>query len=212
MIEAALAGAAAGYAIAIPVGAIAVLIIHIGLREGFWHGVAAAAGAATADGIYATIASLAGLAVAALVGPFLLPVRIVGGLALVLIGARGLLGLRSPRAIGESTEQVASLRPRRQTYFSLLGLTLLNPATIIYFTGLTLGLPFLGDADERLAFSAGAFAASFSWQVLLALFGTALGRGAGARLRLPTIVFGNAVVILLGLLIIAEALRPVAPT
>lgn len=35
MIEAALAGAIAGYAIAIPVGAIAVLIIHVGLTTGF---------------------------------------------------------------------------------------------------------------------------------------------------------------------------------
>ncbi len=209
MIEAALAGAVAGYAIAIPVGAIAVLIIHTGIREGFGHGVAAAAGAATADGIYSTIASLAGLGITAVIGPLLMPLRIVGGVALVLIGARGLIALRSPRAIGEPTDAIALQRPRRQTYLSLLALTMLNPATIIYFAALTVGLPFLGGVGERLAFSAAAFAASFSWQVLLAVFGTALGRGAGARLRQPTIVLGNAIVIVLGLLIVAEALRPV---
>ena len=47
MLEAALAGAIAGYAIAIPVGAIAVLIIHIGLTSGLRQGLAAGAGAAT---------------------------------------------------------------------------------------------------------------------------------------------------------------------
>lgn len=209
MIEAALAGAIAGYAIAIPVGAIAVLIINIGIRDGFGHGVAAAAGAATADWIYATTASLAGLGLTAIIGPLLMPLRIVGGIALVAIGAWGLVKLRDPRALGDPSEVGSIRRSSRRTYLSLLGLTLLNPATVIYFAALTVGLPFLGGVAERLAFSAAAFAASLSWQILLALFGTALGRGTGARLRLPTIVLGNAVVIVLGLLILAEALRPI---
>jgi threonine/homoserine/homoserine lactone efflux protein len=208
LIEAALAGVVAGYAIAIPVGAIAVLIIHTGIRDGFGHGLAAAAGAATADGIYAILASLAGLGVAALIGPLILPLRIVGGAVLVFIGARGLTSSRSPRALGEPADAMAIQRPRRQTYLSLLGLTLLNPATVIYFAALTVGLPFLGGVGERLVFSIAAFAASLSWQILLALFGTALSRGAGARLRQPTILIGNAVVIVLGLLILVEAFRP----
>lgn len=209
MIEAALAGAVAGYAIAIPVGAIAVLIIHTAIRDGFGHGVSAAAGAATADGIYSTIASLAGLGLTAVLGPLLMPLRIVGGAALVVIGARGLIALRSPRALGEPGQVLAG-RSRRRTYISLLGLTLLNPATVIYFAALAVGLPFLGGVGERLVFSAAAFGASFSWQIVLALFGSALSRGAGAWLRRPTIVIGNAVVILLGLLIVVEAIRPAA--
>jgi threonine/homoserine/homoserine lactone efflux protein len=211
VIEAAVAGAVAGYVIAIPVGAIAVLIISIGIREGFGHGVAAAAGAATADGIYAIGASIAGLGLTALIGPLIGPVRIAGGLALMFIGARGLMSLRTPRASLDTEEPHAIVRPRRHTYLSLLALTLLNPATIIYFASLTVGLPFLGGLEDRLAFSAAAFAASLSWQLLLALFGTALSRGAGARLRTPTIVIGNAVVIALGLLILVEALRPTTP-
>jgi threonine/homoserine/homoserine lactone efflux protein len=47
--QAALAGLVAGYAIAIPVGAIAVLIIHTALTQGLRAGLAAGAGAATAD-------------------------------------------------------------------------------------------------------------------------------------------------------------------
>ena len=209
MLEALLAGAAAGYAIAIPVGAIAVLIIQTGARAGFGHGVAAAAGAATADGVYATVASIAGLAVTQLIGPLITPLRIIGGLLLMAIGARGLLGIRSSHNLGESETKPVRDRHRRHTYLSFLALTALNPATVIYFASLTVGLPFLGGVDERLAFSAAAFAASFSWQILLAGFGTALSRGPAARLRQPTVIVGNAVIIVLGVLILLEAFKPV---
>jgi len=59
MLQAAIAGLLAGYAIAIPVGAIDVLIIHTGLSHGLRTGIAAAAGAASADLLYASIAALA---------------------------------------------------------------------------------------------------------------------------------------------------------
>ena len=152
MLEALLAGAAAGYAIAIPVGAIAVLIIQTGAREGFGHGVAAAAGAATADGVYATLASIAGLAITQLIGSLVTPLRIVGGLLLMVIGARGLLGIRSSHNVGESETTPAPDRLRRHTYFSFLALTALNPATVIYLASLTVGLPLLGGLGERLGF------------------------------------------------------------
>jgi arginine exporter protein ArgO len=89
-------------------------------------------------------------------------------------------------------------------------LTLLNPATVIYFAALTVGLPFLGDISERLVFAGAAFLASLSWQSLLAVFGALLGRGAGHRLRLPTVLLGNFIVIALGLLVLAGTLAPTA--
>lgn len=53
-------GLIAGYGIAIPVGAIAILIVEMGLRCGFKVGFMAGAGAATADLLYASLATLAG--------------------------------------------------------------------------------------------------------------------------------------------------------
>lgn len=202
MLEAALAGALAGYAIAIPVGAIAVLIIHIGLSRGFRAGTAAAAGAASADGIYATIAGFAGAVVASLVGPLLVPLQVVGGVVLVGLGVRGLMALRAPRESADQQVHAAVRVAHGRTYLELLGLTLLNPATIVYFTALTVGLPFLGGLAERLVFAAAAFAASFSWQVGLAAFGAALGRGAGHRLHRPTQTIGNVIIAGLGVLIV----------
>ena len=205
MIEAVLAGVVAGYAIAIPVGAIAVLIIHIGMTGGLRAGLAAAAGAASADAIYVTLAVLAGYGISALVGPLIGPLRICGGLVLVAIGARGLyLAWRARHAAGPA-RAVTAHAVHGRTYLELLGLTLLNPATVVYFAALAVGLPFLGGLGERFAFAAAAFLASLSWQVLLAGFGTALGRGAGHRLRQPTMLLGNVVVIGFGLVVLAGA-------
>jgi arginine exporter protein ArgO len=201
-LEAALAGALAGYAIAIPVGAIAVLIIHTGLTNGLGHGLAAGAGAASADGIYATIAALAGAGVTALIGPWMTPLRVVGGIVLVGIGLLGLFSAWRTREHA-ATAHAPAHRPHGRTYVALLGLTLLNPATVIYFAALTVGLPFLGDTPERLVFAAAAFVASLSWQSLLAGFGAMLGRGAGHRLRLPTMLVGNLAIIGFGLVVLA---------
>lgn len=209
MFEAALAGAVAGYAIAIPVGAIAVLIIHTGLTGGLRSGLAAGAGAATADLIYAAIAALAGLGVSAVIGPLIGPLRLVGGGVLIGLGVRGLLALRSARETIPASAEDHSATPRSllRTYAGFLGLTLLNPVTVVYFAALTVGLPFLGGGAERLVFAVTAFIASLSWQWLLAVFGAALGRGAGHRLHRPTVLLGNAVVIGLGTLILLEGLR-----
>lgn len=209
MAEAIIAGVIAGYAIAIPVGAIAVLIIHIGLTGGLRSGLAAAAGAASADAIYATVAALAGYGIATLVGPLVLPLRIVGGVVLIGIGVRGLWTVwrsADPAAVAGARPHVVHGR----TYLQLLGLTLLNPATVIYFAALAVGLPFLGGLAERLAFAAAAFAASLSWQVLLAIFGAALGRGAGHRLRRPTMLLGNVIIIAFGAVVLLGATPPAA--
>ena len=202
MLQAAIAGALAGYAIAIPVGAIAVLIIHTGLTHGLRAGLAAGAGAATADFIYASLAALAGLWVASIIGPFETPLRVIGGAILIVFGVRGLLALRSAReTIDPAAVAEAEHRPHHRTYLTLLALTLLNPATVVYFSALIVGLPFLGDAGDRLVFAAAAGLASLSWQWLLAIFGAALGRGGGHRVRRVSSAVGNGVIIVMGALI-----------
>lgn len=207
MLQAAIAGALAGYAIAIPVGAIAVLIIHTGLTQGLRAGMAAGAGAATADLIYASIAALAGLWVSSIIGPFEDPLRIVGGAILIAFGVRGLLLLRSAReTVDPVTAHGEARRPHHRTYLTMLGLTLLNPATVVYFSALIVGLPFLGDAGDRLAFAVAAGAASLSWQWLLAVFGAALGRGGGHRVRQISATVGNGVIIVMGALIMLAPL------
>jgi threonine/homoserine/homoserine lactone efflux protein len=205
LLEAIVAGTVAGYAIAIPVGAIAVLIMHTAIQNGLRAGLAAGAGAATADGIYALVAVFAGIAAARLLGEVQTPLRLVAGVVLMAIALHGLARLRSPRGTPTVPRAVASARHRR-TYIVLFGLTLLNPVTVVYFAALVVGLPELGGAVERAAFVGAVLVASLSWQSLLALVGALLGRGSAHRLRRPTTIIGSLVVLAFGLFVLWQAL------
>lgn len=189
-----LAGALAGYAIAIPVGAIAVLIVEIGIRRGFRTAAAAGAGAASADGLYASLAAVGGAAIAGILEPLARPLKVIAIGALLGIGLRGLvLMLLGPRRVAGSAE----LPVRRiGTYLRFLALTLLNPATVIYFAALILGLPNLGRGpDERAAFVAGAFLASLSWQTTLAAIGAIAHHRLPPRFQVAISLLGNLVIV-----------------
>jgi threonine/homoserine/homoserine lactone efflux protein len=205
VLEAVLAGAIAGYAIAIPVGAIAVLIIQVGIQHGLRAGLAGAAGTATAFGIFAIIAMSAGLAATRLVDELQSPLRLAAGVVLIAIGLRGLLQLRAPTD-GPWSGGSRGAMDRRRTYVELLVLTLLNPVAVLFFAALVIGLPPLGGVPERAAFVAAVVASSFSWKALLAGLGSLLGRGRlGPRLRRPTAIVGSLVIIGFGLFILWQA-------
>ena len=99
MIVALLAVLAAGYGIAIPVGAVSVLIVETGLRSGFRSAAAAGAGTATADAVYATIAAVFGTALAAALIPWQAPLRAAA--VVVLVG----LALRGFRSVARDAER-----------------------------------------------------------------------------------------------------------
>jgi arginine exporter protein ArgO len=163
-----LAGVAAGYGIAVPVGAIGVLIAGLSARSSLRVGAAAGLGAATADGIYAAVAVVGGAAVAHLIAPVQVPLRWVA--AAVLLGLAAMTA-RSAFRKGPA-ERVAPATPAR-AYAGVLALTLLNPATVIYFAALVIGR---GGAGGGPWFVAGAFLASASWQLLIAGGGSLVGR------------------------------------
>lgn len=197
-------GAIAGYAIAIPVGVIAILILETGLKRGFWHGFAAGSGAATADLIYATIAVTLGVAVAQLLDPIAPALKLTSAAFLVAMGAAGLY--RTWRARNESRNVgVRAVNANvYQTYVTLLALTILNPATIAYFAALILG-GTVGQAPgtvEKMAFVTGAALASWSWQSLLAAIGALAHRHMPPGFRVWTSFVGNFIIIALGITIL----------
>lgn len=192
-----LSGAAAGFAVAIPVGAIALLIIELGLRRGFRIGAAAGAGAATADGVYASVAGLAGTALATAISPIEVPLRLLSVIVLVALAVRGLVG--SVR--GESADTPTSSPPplaMGRTYAQFLALTLLNPTTIVYFAALILGLRAanLGGASVA-AFVIGAFVASLAVQWTYAGLGALGHRRLSPRGRAALGVVGDVVILAL---------------
>jgi arginine exporter protein ArgO len=187
-----LAGVAAGYGIAVPVGAIGVLIAGLSARTSLRVGAAAGLGAATADGIYATVAVLGGAAVADLIAPVATPLRWAAAVVLLGLAAMTAWGAFRKRAAQDAPERPATAT---RAYAAILALTLLNPATVIYFAALVIGH---GGAGGGPWFVIGAFLASASWQLLIAGSGSLVGRLlTGPRGRTITALVSSAVIAIL---------------
>ncbi|GAA0804174.1 LysE family transporter [Spirilliplanes yamanashiensis] len=189
MTSAFLAGVVAGYGIAVPVGAIGVLLVGLAARAGVRVGAAAALGVAVADGVYALVAVAGGAALAAALAPVAGPLRYAAAVVLLALAAHTVAGALRRRS--GAPPRVAATPAR--AFLALFGLTLLNPATVLYFVALVLGrAPGSGGGA---AFVAGAFLASASWQLLLAAGGSLVGRAlTGPRARLATALVSAAVV------------------
>lgn len=218
----------AGYGIAIPVGAIAVLILELGMRGGFRPAFAAGSGAAAADLTYAALAALAGPPLAAALSTYSVYLRWGSAALLLAIGGRGLRAAASGRAkskpgagssaagapnpsagagssaAGAPNPSISAGRGLLRTFLQFLGLTLLNPLTVAYFVALMLGRGTASplSPEGRLAFVAGAWLASWSWQTVLAASGALAQRLLSRRAQRLTAILGNAVVIGFGLRIL----------
>jgi threonine/homoserine/homoserine lactone efflux protein len=204
LLSAFLIGAAAGYAIAIPVGPIAVLIVRTGLRRGFRVAAAAGAGTATVDLIFAILAVMVGGAVSSALASVLLPMRLAAAAALMYLAVRALLRLgRTDMGLDTPGDERSAAR----TYVLFIGLTLLNPATVAYFASLAVGLPQIAqDSGSRLAFAVGASLSSLSWQTVLAAIGAALHSRLTPRIELATTLLGSAILGAFALKIASDAL------
>jgi threonine/homoserine/homoserine lactone efflux protein len=190
--QAFLLGIAAGYAIAIPFGPIAILIVRTGVRQGLRAAAAAGAGTATADLIFATIAMLFGAAASAFLAPILPAARLVAGAALAVIALRGLVAAPQPMERETGTVRAGN------TYLLFLGLTMLNPPTVIYFVSLAIALPEVSaDFASRAIFAVAAFLASLSWQEVLALVGAMLHGRLTPRLQRITAVVSSLIILAL---------------
>lgn len=162
---------------AVPFGAIAILIVETAIRRGRSLGWAAGAGAATADFTYASLAALFGAALAALVGPIQVPLRVLSVVALVVIAGRGIVGALAQARRPADAPDLERLNQSSvaRTYALFVGLTIVNPATLIYFVALILGLPAVGsNAGDKAVFVVGAGLASLAWQLLIATAGSVL--------------------------------------
>jgi arginine exporter protein ArgO len=93
------------------------------------------------------------------------------------------------------------------TYLRFLALTLVNPLTVVYFSSLVIGLRLEWSFAAGAVFAAGAFAASLSWQLLLAALGAVGRHRLGAGFRVTAAVIGNLVVVGLAAAIVVRALR-----
>ncbi|MFJ3900135.1 LysE family transporter [Streptomyces sp. NPDC090025] len=202
MIAAAVAGLLAGYGIAIPVGAVGAYLVAVTARTGWRTGAAAALGVATADGLYAVLAVAGGSVLVPLLTPVTTPLRWVSAAVLLFLAARAAhSALRAHRSGTLASRDDGSPGPGPlRAYLTFLGITLLNPMTVIYFAALVLatGPDTPTTPATRLVFVLAALLASASWQLLLATGGTLLSRTlTGPRGRLATTLASSALIAVL---------------
>lgn len=194
--DAFLPGLWAGYALAVPVGALAVLLVSVTARTSFRVGASAALGVATADGLYALAAVAGGAALSRAVAPVAGPLRSLAALLLLGMAVRTAVRALRDRGTQGGPERDVLGRPVR-AYLAFLGLTLINPWAVLYFSALVLaggaGTP-AGVAGPAV-FVAAVTLASVSWQLFLAAGGTVLGRAlTGSRGRVVTALLSAVVV------------------
>ena len=190
------AGLVAGYGVAVPVGAIGVLVVDAGMRGGFRPAAAAASGVAAADFLYAAVAAAAGTVIAELLAPYERTVQLAAAAVLVAVAAIGLWSLRRRPAEADAARRPPS---GRGTFLRFLALTSVNPATVAYFAALIAGLPAVASApaEGKVAFVLAAGAASLSWQLVLGAAGATMHHKLPPSARLWTAVAGNALVLAL---------------
>jgi arginine exporter protein ArgO len=187
------AGIVAGLAVALPLGAIGVLIVDLGVRAGFRPAFLAGLGTALADGLYATVAAVAGLAVGAWLAPAERAIALAAATALGAVGVYGLVALRREPAARPLPAADHRLVAR------FLALTAINPATAATFAGLIVGLPAVAHASPpgKAAFVVGAFGASLAWQSTLAGGGALMRHGLPPSARTWTSIAGRVLVLAL---------------
>ena len=199
MTAALIAGLVAGYGVALPIGAIGAYLVSLTARTSLRIGASAALGVATADGIYALLATVGGSMSARAIEPISNPLRWASVVILATMAARlGATAVRRFRTAPAPTSPIdmPAEAPDR-AYFRLLALTLVNPLTLVYFSALVLGRQGSSSftAGSQCVFVLAAFAASASWQLLLAGGGALLGRIlAGPRGRLITALVSCALI------------------
>ncbi|MFD3568150.1 LysE family transporter [Streptomyces sp. NPDC058667] len=210
MTAAVVAGLLAGYGIAIPVGAVGAYLVAVTARTGWRTGVGAALGVATADGVYALLAVAGGSVLVPVLAPVMDPLRWASVTVLVVLAARAAWqALAAYWAGGLASRDDGTVLTPARAFLTFLGITILNPMTVIYFAALILATgpsAPVGLAD-RTAFVLAALAASASWQLLLALGGTLLGRIlTGTRGRLATTLASSTLTVVLAVRLVGEGL------
>ncbi|MFD0267907.1 LysE family transporter [Streptomyces sp. NPDC127106] len=216
----ALAGTVAGLGVAMPMGAMSVLLLQEAMRDRR-TAVAAAAGIAAVDLGYAALATALGPWVASHVAPVEAWIRLAAAAVLLAIAAHGLRaaarepGLAAPDPVTEPSAPDpaapdAGHRADRDTgrgtgggtgggrakaFARYVGLTAVNPTTALYFAALTTAqAATLHTAASAAAFLTGVAAASLLWQQALVAVGALAGRKVPARLRVWSFRLGYGLV------------------
>jgi threonine/homoserine/homoserine lactone efflux protein len=204
-------GVLAGLGLAIPVGAMSIMLFQTAATKGWRFGAAGGAAMATVDFLYALATALLGAALAAYVATWGTALSAVGAGILLVLGAitiwRTIKAYRSTLAESNRTAEGSIAK----TFATFVGATLVNPQTAIYFLAIAPSVAASNNGPDALAssslFAFGVFIGSIAWQQVLAFSGSLLHKVSGKRLRFITGLIGGALVVSLAISMLLKALN-----
>lgn len=152
-----------GLAVAAPLGPVGALCIQRTLAQGMLAGLAGGLGTALADALYASLAASGFAAFSSILTPFNQPLRLVGGAFLIWFGWQSLrqrpAQATAPLKAGDHAGTLGA------TFL----LTMVNPATILFFAAIFagLGLGEMVSGVEAAIVVGGVFLGSMGWWLVL---------------------------------------------
>ncbi|MYT26849.1 LysE family transporter [Streptomyces sp. SID7760] len=208
LLSPALSGTVAGLGVAMPMGAMSVLLLQEAMRHRR-TAMAAAAGIATVDLAYAALATALGPWVASHVSPVEAWIRLLSAIVLLSLAAHALYRGRAlpaaepepePDPAATATAKPPAVEARgaggaRAAFARYVALTAVNPTTALYFAALTTAqASTLTARAPAAAFLAGVATASLLWQQTLVAIGAAAGRRISPAARAWTFRLGYGLV------------------
>lgn len=157
-------GLVAGFALAAPMGPVAMLCVRRTLTKGRVQALVAGTGAALADMIFGAVAGLGITVVNTFVTNYQTIIGAIGG---VIVLAMGILTYRSPIVLADGEVKVQSLRRDTAAAFTM---AITNPATMGAAAGLFAAFGVIDatlDPSRAFWLVAGVFAGSMLWWVIL---------------------------------------------
>jgi threonine/homoserine/homoserine lactone efflux protein len=161
-----LKGVLVGFSIAAPVGPIGLLCIQRTITYGPKSGLATGLGAATADGLYGSVAGFGLTAISSFLVGQQFWLRLVGGAFLFYLGTRTFLSRPAEKAAASNHTNLLS------DYSSTVFLTVTNPLTILsfaaVFAGIGLANPSGGNFSPVLLVAGVLLGSTLWWSILSA--------------------------------------------
>ena len=197
-------GIAAGLGVAMPLGAIGALLLREGLTNGFRVAAAGAAGVAATDVVYCAVATLTGGLFATFVQSYEGVFLVASGALVLAIGiwqlARTLR--RDPTTVSDAGRASAAA-----TFARFVGLTAINPLTLVYFVALGAAVATATSSPAGpFAFILAVGVSSLAWQLLLAGIGAFSGRLMSPTATRVVGVVASVVIAILGTIVIVSGL------
>jgi threonine/homoserine/homoserine lactone efflux protein len=193
-----LTGLVTGFAIAMQVGAVSLLLIETAVARGTAAAIAGGMGVATVDLALGGVATVTGGVAGAALSQYEGAIRIGAAVVLAAIALSGIVGLlrerRAAHVPGAPAHPPGRSAPGHFARF--VGLTAVNPLTIASFAAVAAALA-PGGPVAAIAFVAGVGAGSAAWHLVLAAAAGHARRWLGPAARERIAIGGRVAVLLL---------------